>query len=207
MEFNQKKIFHGFVFFGIMTILYWIALNLSLERHYLNFHFGLESMIPVIPIFSIVYISVYALYFMPFLFANDEKILDHIIKSYYIVLAISMFIFIAIPVINPLYNQGGSSFFLFNFIKDIDKPYNNFPSLHISLSFLALFFLKRVFDAKTMIKMYLWFGFVAISVLVIKQHSIMDVLGGMFLGFWSYYAVFKIWPYYTEPKKDGIEAP
>ena len=66
----------------------------------------------------------------------------------------------------------------------IDHPYNLFPSMHLSASFFSAFYCMRrgqIFGWITMIMAII----VGVSVVLLKQHYILDVVAGFFVAWFS----------------------
>ena len=69
-----------------------------------------------------------------------------------------------------------------------DNPYNDFPSLHTSISTLLAIHWFR-FDRRAGIVAALWAALIIASTVLIKQHYLADLLGGLLLAFgagWLY---------------------
>ena len=65
----------------------------------------------------------------------------------------------------------------------LDNPTNLFPSLHITFSYVALFFTlaqTKQFLWKTML--VLWFFGICASVVFVHQHHLFDIATGLALG-------------------------
>jgi membrane-associated phospholipid phosphatase len=63
-----------------------------------------------------------------------------------------------------------------------DNPYNDFPSLHTSISTLLAIHWFR-FDRRAGIAASLWTALIVASTVLIKQHYLADVAGGLLLAF------------------------
>jgi len=62
----------------------------------------------------------------------------------------------------------------------MDKPYNLFPSMHLAASFFSAFYCMRkgfIIGWTTMVMAII----VGVSVVLLKQHYIMDVVAGFFV--------------------------
>jgi membrane-associated phospholipid phosphatase len=74
-------------------------------------------------------------------------------------------------------------------IRDVyagDNPYNDFPSLHTSLSTLVAFHWFRV-DRRLGIAVAIWTALIVASTVLIKQHNVADVAGGLLLAYGAYW--------------------
>ncbi|MDP6837822.1 MAG: phosphatase PAP2 family protein [Planctomycetota bacterium] len=78
---------------------------------------------------------------------------------------------------------------LFAAVRYFDRPYNAWPSLHISLSFLVLLFLVRRWERPLAVTaLVISWVLLALSILTTKQHYIFDLATGLALalGVWNF---------------------
>ncbi len=137
----------------------------------------LDNLIPLIPIFIIPY-QTHLLYmvFVVYLIWKDNLKRKKLVLAYFLVslLSIITYIICQTEMIRPIiFSQD----FFSNWIKLLylfDSPTNAFPSLHVGLMTCALYFLdkKRIF-------VFIWGLLIILAVLFIKQHFILDLLGGL----------------------------
>jgi membrane-associated phospholipid phosphatase len=90
------------------------------------------------------------------------------------------------PDVDP---ERGWAYLLVDFYYWLDLPYNCFPSLHVSNVVLVSFFMERFKKGMG------WFlhplaALVAVSVVLVKQHYIADVVAGYFVGWFVYRQIF-----------------
>lgn len=71
-------------------------------------------------------------------------------------------------------------------MKQYDNTSNCFPSLHISNSITATYFLNKYKKQSTKIINIIWLILIVWSVLSTKQHTIYDVIGGLLLSLTSF---------------------
>ena len=85
------------------------------------------------------------------------------------------------PVLN------GTDFFtaLLHTVYSSDQPYNAFPSLHAGFSILAVLSLNRSMPGYK--ALVVWGILIAVSTVFVKQHYVLDVLGGSLLAAVSLY--------------------
>ena len=86
---------------------------------------------------------------------------------------------------------------ILSWIYTFDKPHNLFPSTHISLSFMSTLILHKK-------AAYIWFILIAFSTLFVKQHYILDILGGLVVGGIGY-LIYKIAKEKTLKTKEVLE--
>ena len=136
----------------------------------------LDELLPFLSGFILIYLTSYILVFIPYFFVKEKKYFRRIILAYFITLSISYIIFLIYPVkiIRPEITS--ESFFsqLTKLFYELDYPYNNFPSLHVTLSFLSAGVCTK-YNQKYW-WLFLWAGAIALSTLLVKQHYVLDVL-------------------------------
>jgi membrane-associated phospholipid phosphatase len=144
----------------------------------------LDSIIPLVKIFVIPYISlnlyVYATLIFFMLFRSEYfKSAALSMITLFIVSYVFYFFFqsyVARPQI-----QGND--WLSELIRGVyasDNPYNDFPSLHTSISTIIAFHWLK-FDRRAGIPCALWTALIILSTLFIKQHYIADAAAGLAL--------------------------
>jgi hypothetical protein len=77
---------------------------------------------------------------------------------------------------------GGPLGLIFNSFRAIDRPFNQFPSLHIALQIILLAVYVRHTHGMLRWLVCTWFALIAASTLLTYQHHVIDVLGGAVLG-------------------------
>jgi membrane-associated phospholipid phosphatase len=158
----------------------------------LNLHTALDSVIPVVPVFVVPYNSL-----QPYIYAT--LILFLLLRSKYFqsaclamitvwFISYGFYYFLQSEVVRPVLTTTDIFSKAVMNVYAGDNPYNDFPSLHTSLStILALHWLKV---NKTLgIILSIWTALIVASTLFIKQHYIADMLFGLALAFtlaWLY---------------------
>lgn len=102
--------------------------------------------------------------------------------AYTLAIAASLCTFLVFPVFieRPEPDAAALGFALMRFTRWVDQPFNCFPSLHVSLDFLAAFFTaterpragRALLVAATII---------SFSTMVVKQHYFLDIVAGVLL--------------------------
>ncbi len=145
-----------------------------------------DSLIPVIPIFVIPYDSlqyfIYASLILLLLFRI--KLFRSLALSMIVVWFVSytFYFFAQSFVLRP--HLSGSGTFV-NMIRNVysgDHPYNDFPSLHTSLSTLTAFHWVKI-NKKIGIPVAVGAALIVASTLFVKQHYLADVVIGLALSF------------------------
>lgn len=180
-----------FLLFWIVPYLFSNIVNYGRESY--NLAINLDAIIPFIPVFVLFYILYFPLVLLPFiLFYKNLNLIKKIVYSNITVIVISHIIFLIFPVsiIRPEVIGTTLVDLLFKLIYTIDNPVNLFPSLHVSmslLSFLVLFKFKR----NLTLNLSIFYLLSIISTLFVKQHYLLDVVGGLTLGAIVYFIYFK----------------
>lgn len=177
---NKRLLFVGIVFyfiFGYMTCNY---INM-LRGNYFNVALPFESKIPFIPIFILGYIGVYLAIVIIYAAIDDYELFKRGMLLCFIVSTIHFAFFLLVPVkmVRPdLTHATGVMDILTKYYYMIDNPVNCFPSLHVSYPLagtLILWNYKRFWGIVMAVNTLI----VAISVVLVKQHYILDVVGAV----------------------------
>jgi len=138
----------------------------------------------------LVYLSIYVLVLLPIFLVKDDKTFQTGIKAMYFTMGIAFLFYFFIPseIIRPTVN--GNNFFeqMYLLQTKLDAPYNLLPSLHVAFSLLVAFILYH--ENKKYWWAILWATLISISALFVKQHYLLDIFTGIFLGYIVYRAVF-----------------
>ena len=158
----------------------------------LNLHTALDSAIPVVPVFVIPYNSL-----QPYIYAT--LILFLLLRTKYFqsacvamitvwFISYGFYYFLQSEVVRPVLTATDVFSRAVMNVYAGDNPYNDFPSLHTSLSTILALHWMRV--NKTIgIILGIWTALIVASTLFIKQHYIADMLFGLVLAFtfaWLY---------------------
>jgi len=166
--------------------------------------------VPALPWSVIVYLTLYLYSPLPILVANrDERgrrELAFLAQGMILLFTISFAFFLLMPAeivirpqmealissMRPLYSD------IYNVIYTVDRPFNSWPSLHVSQSLLIVLFCQRwlelradEFPRRGACMTGLWVAWVALSLSIVttKQHFIWDMVTGGVLGalLWWFY--------------------
>lgn len=166
----------------IGTNLIYESLNHAPNRIFLES--PLDRALPVVPIFAIPYVSL-----IPFIVVSLIAFLFFRVRVYrsaaltmiivwFISYAFYFFLqsYIARPQITGTDPFSG----MIRSIYASDQPYNDFPSLHTSLSTIMAVHWWRV-DRRIGLSAAIWTGLIVASTVLVKQHYVADVAGGLVL--------------------------
>ena len=169
--------------------VYFTSLIYAMLNHgpaVLNLHTALDSAIPVVPIFVIPYNSlqpyIYAtlILFLVFRTKYFQSAALAMITVWFI--SYAFYYFLQSEVVRPVLTGTDVFSKMVMSVYAGDNPYNDFPSLHTSLStILAIHWVKVNKPLGTVLS--IWTALIVAATLFIKQHYIADVLFGLVLAF------------------------
>lgn len=149
----------------------------------------IDDYIPLIPIFSIPYI-----FYLPFLFLTLSYFFffTNLFRSISVsfifcqIVASLFFAFLQTTVARP--NIVSTDIFsrLILLIYSKDQPFNCFPSLHVSLSIISGLYWVLKFP-KIVLPMTVFVILICLSTVFVKQHYLVDIIGGLILAITSFY--------------------
>lgn len=178
-ELSNKRLW--FVILVAYFIFGYITLgHLNMHRiHYFDVSLPFESKIPFMPFFIIGYSSVYLALILAYTLIDDYMIFKRAMFLFMTISTIHFLFFWFMPVkmVRPdMTAASGIMSILTKYYYLIDNPTNCFPSLHVAYPLTGTVILwnyKRMW-AYLMLFMTV---FIAVSVVFVKQHYIMDVVG------------------------------
>ncbi len=167
---------------GIVWLSYLIInyLNYFRDKYY-DISVFIDGYIPLISLMIIPYLLAIPFMLLPFLLSKDEKSDKKIFYSFSFIILISDLIFLLLPtkMIRP---ETGD--LLLNLFYGLEMPHNLFPSLHVSAVTLTQMISINL-DKR--MKKIIWLSIlIIISTLFVKQHYVLDIIGGLMVGFLGY---------------------
>ncbi|MCJ8010970.1 phosphatase PAP2 family protein [Paenibacillus sp. KQZ6P-2] len=153
-----------------------------------------DHLIPFVPAFIIPYLIWYPYIFLMFVvfFRKDRMVYYRSLTLTCIGLVICYLIYFVFQTTmqRPEIGHVGILNWLVSFVYSTDAPYNCFPSIHVLTSHIVL---KAAYQCKlnkralTAASVTSWM--IIISTLLVKQHVLMDVAGGILLSEMLYYLI------------------
>ena len=142
--------------------------------------FGWERHIPFLPWTIGPYMSLDAFYAGSLFLCATRAELDTHARRLLAASTISVAGFLLFPLQFSFVRPATSGFngALFNVLMGFDKPYNQAPSLHISLVMLVWLVFARHLRGVARGAMHIWFGLIAMSVFTTFQHHFIDGVAG-----------------------------
>jgi hypothetical protein len=148
---------------------------------------SLDRRIPFIAQSVWIYFWVFTAALIPLFVVKCPRLFRRTVLAYGLVIAISLICFKVYPATSASLRAAGAvldvsspSNWAVSVLYSLDPPYNLFPSLHLSLALLAAFSAwkaKRLYGVGVGVGV----GLVAVAVCTVKQHVLVDVLGGAVL--------------------------
>ncbi len=172
----------------VFSFLYGAANYLTeLREFHYNFYLPFELYIPFIPEFIFAYLSLnFYFFFMNYILT--EKELRGIIRGKYMILIVSVVLFLLFPA-NLGYSRDFKDYngllFLYSSLYTLDKPHNLVPSLHVCFALITMLGISRSQNKSKLINAIsiIWFCLIVISTIFTKQHHILDVIAGLVVGY------------------------
>ena len=169
---------------AIVTSLFYDALNHG--PYVLFLRTPVDDLIPVIGPFAVPYVSL-----RPFIYASALLFLlfrARIYRSAALSMTITLLISYAFYAVAQSYIERpvltGTDVFS-QMIREVyasDQPYNDFPSLHASLSTIFAIHWWRV-DRRIGLAVAIWAALIVVSTVFVKQHYVADMVAGVVLAF------------------------
>lgn len=185
----QQRLVKNALFFAILIyylVGYFLVNELTSHRGFF-YHLDLpfERNIPLLPALIFAYLLEFAFFAVAYLMVDDLAYFKKIVMSVFVCVTLHFVIFLVFPVeyyLRPVVDADrGWAYLLVDFYYWLDLPYNCFPSLHVSNVFLVSFFMQRYKKGMGWI-LFPLASLVAVSVVLVKQHYIADVVAGLFVG-------------------------
>jgi membrane-associated phospholipid phosphatase len=171
---------------GVMLTV-WFFLVYGLSDHItaartelVSVSLALDDRIPFVPEFSILYLSVSPLLYLPLLVLRDSEKLTALALAFAAQIAVAGMIYAAVPV-EASTAPAGDHGIVFALIDWVNLDYNSLPSLHVALSVTAAWSVSLALDMRWRILLWVWTGLVVLSTLLTKQHTLADVAAGLCL--------------------------
>ena len=196
---SKEKLSVWAVFVGI--ILAFITYELFNKAHYsyqpLIMRGWLDAKIPIVSIFVVPYLSFHLLaaFVVPFLslkFGNFKAFLVNglAIIAGQLCLDVAYAFFQTEVPRTPVTGNSPFDWVLTNVVYGNDQPLNGFPSNHVTwsvVSIIALWRLRHRLPRTAWILM-IWFATILPATVFLHQHFLIDIYGGIFVGFSVYWS-------------------
>jgi membrane-associated phospholipid phosphatase len=194
-----KDVFGRGIFFtgrirALVSILLGICVYLTNEVYDLLNHgpvvlrlqTALDRALPLVPLFVIPYVSlnpfVYASLVLFLLFRNRvfQSAALSMIGAWLV--SYLFYFFLQTEVLRPTITAAGPLFDMIRAVYAGDQPFNDFPSLHTSISTILAIHWFRV-DRRIGWPVAIWTALIVASTVFVKQHYMADLVAGLALAF------------------------
>lgn len=148
----------------------------------------LDDKIPFIARSVWIYLLIFPSALIPLFVVRCQRLFRRTAVAYAAAISFSLICFAVFPVTSARLRVDqasldltGASDWAVATLYSIDPPYNLFPSLHLAIAVLAAFAAwkaARVYGAATFVTLV----FIGVSVCTVKQHVVLDAIGGIALG-------------------------
>lgn len=172
------------VFISVYNFTTWYASSLD---NVPSFTFGFEKWIPFMPLSIIPYMASGFFFCIVFFLCKDKHQLKILSWRMLFVTIVAGIIFMTIPLRFSFAKPEVSHSILklpFSFLKVLDSPFNQSPSLHIAFAFIFWSVFKDL--SKWRIFLMIWLILLGISTLTTYQHHFIDILAGSILAHISF---------------------
>lgn len=194
----RTELRQGVIFIGWKGAAFCIALGVadyvaSLGYDYLNhgpyrmfLRSPIDQALPVVPLFVVPYVSL-----QPFIYASlvifllfRARVFQSAVLSMIATFLVSYVFFALLQTYVDRPVLTGSDVFT-KMVRDVyagDHPFNDFPSLHVSTSTIIAIHWWR-FGGRFTWPLILWAALIALSTVMVRQHYVADIAGGLVLAF------------------------
>jgi membrane-associated phospholipid phosphatase len=171
----------------LFTATYLPVNQFSVGREAATLFLPYEERLPFLPIFEYLYVITYFLPAFLIFTIRDYATLRRLLLATVVTLLAAYTTYLLFPVYfeRPHLKASSPHEWLLS-LSYLDKPYNHFPSLHVALSWLAVF--ASQVSRRSWVALCVLATGVSISTLFVKQHYVVDVLAGFVLawGAWRW---------------------
>jgi membrane-associated phospholipid phosphatase len=152
----------------------------------LNLDTPLDDLIPVVPAFVVPYVSLQPLIYLSaalfLLFRVRVFQSAALAMTATFLVSYLFYVFLQTYIDRPTLTAGDVFTRQIVAVYASDNPFNDFPSLHVSLSTILAIHWWRV-DRRIGVPMAVWVILIVLSTVLVKQHHVLDIAGGLALAF------------------------
>lgn len=165
-----------FIFLAIKSI--YIPLNRRKSKYY--WKLPVDDMVPLIPVFIIPYVGYFFVVFGSVVVLWETPYISRFLISYIVSYVFAGIFWYLLPngVARPKIPDNDVFSRLTKFIYKYDDDTNGFPSAHVFSTLICSHFLAIAFPESAA---FIWGGatVVALSTIFVKQHYVIDIVGGL----------------------------
>ena len=166
--------------YGLFTATYLLINAFSAGRVAPALFLPGEERLPFLPVFEYLYVLTYFLPALLIVAIRDYATVRRLIRAFSLVLLVAYTTYLVFPVYfeRPHLEVSSLHTWLLS-LEYLDKPYNQFPSLHVALSWLVVHASQVSRRSHTGLAVLV--AGISISTVFVKQHYIVDGLYGLAL--------------------------
>ena len=172
-----------FLLFPILNINYILAANIAKVGK--NIEITLDKIIPFKAIFIVPYIYWYIFIFIGLIYILYKSRVEYsrIFISIIIGMCSCYIIYYLFPtqINRPLLDNSNILNKLVNFIYNLDKPFNCFPSIHVLNTYFIMRYTKKIYSKKFFYYTQIVGLLIILSTVFIKQHFVLDIIASIIL--------------------------
>lgn len=158
---------------------------------------GLDASLPFVPASIWIYAWVFPAAFAPLFVVRSRELFRRVVVAYAVVMVISFLVFALFPVTSRHLRADASGLDKAHFsqwavalLYRLDPPLNLFPSLHLSIAAIAALACWKA-DRRVGGLMSVGVALVGLSICTVKQHFVLDGIGGLVLAGLAYAFTFR----------------
>ncbi len=143
----------------------------------------LDRALPLSPVWSVVYLSLFLAALLPVFVIHERSLIRRTVHAFLAIWLAAFAVFLAWPTAAPVHAAvvgDGYAETLTRLLHASDVRANCFPSLHVAQCYVAALACGRVHRDVGNVAL-VWATLVALSTLLVKQHYVADVVGGIVL--------------------------
>ncbi|MDP8257041.1 MAG: phosphatase PAP2 family protein [Candidatus Alcyoniella australis] len=195
---KYRIVLYGLFLFGLWAGGYYATGALAVGKEPTSMMTPIDGLIPFVPQFVFIYLTVFPLFLVPFMIIVDRKFFTAFGSAYLTVMLSCYLVYLFLPVTSEgfrvseqvLYSVDDFSHYVLRLVYHNDTPYNCFPSMHASLSLISALTLWEIHWRYGVLGLFACFA-IGASTLMTKQHFIADIFVGYALAMLVYYVYFK----------------
>ena len=170
---------------GFFPLYFWIMKNAG--QAWVLPLTAFDRLIAFWPAVLPIYLSLWGYIALPVLLAKDRRELWSFSFGCAAMTALALVVFWFMPTAIPNFTIDATPGTSLHFLKTVDSAGNAFPSLHVSFSVFACIVLARQLrdaGAPAWLRLFnvAWAVAIVYSTMAVRQHVLIDVLGGLALG-------------------------
>jgi membrane-associated phospholipid phosphatase len=150
-----------------------------------------EHSIPFVPLMIIPYMSIDLFFIASPFVCSDRKELSILSRRIVMGILVAGFFFLVMPLRFTFERPAapGALGVVFERFRAMDRPFNQFPSLHMTLRTILAHTYSRHTRGWKRVASNAWFSLIGFSTVLTYQHHIADVIGGLLLAGLCFYVI------------------